>query len=421
MHYFNFSKKLLDTSNKAFKMCKDIFLEIENNSDLNQQKVLKAFIDQKISSRHFNLSTGYGYDDSGRDSLDKLYSQIFDGQDALVRHNIVNGTHAISTALFGVLRPGDCMVSITGKPYDTLKKVIDCEEKSYGSLKDLGVSYLEVNPFCLDETLDYEKIELFLKKIKKINLIYLQRSKGYFFRPSVSIEKIKMLVSVVKKFHKNAVILCDNCYCEFVESCEPLKFGVDLIAGSLIKNPGGGIAPCGGYIVGKKELIKKCAFRLTTPGAGKDVGANLGVNRELYMGVFNAPFVVSQALKVSVFASCVFELLGFEVFPRYDDQRVDIVQMIKLERREALLAFCKGIQMASPVDSFVVPEPWLMPGYEDEIIMAAGTFTQGASIELTADAPFKKPFFVWLQGSLNFSSGKIGVLSAADQILKFGF
>lgn len=411
---FKISKKIDDLSKKAMELCKKEFEKIDEATEYNQQKVLKAFIDNNVSESHFAGSTGYGYGDRGRDVLDKVYAQVFSAEDALVRHNFVCGTHALTVALFGVLRPGDNMLSVTGTPYDTLQGVIGVRKQSCGSLKEFGINYDEI-PLTSDGLLDFEKIEQ--KITPEIKMVYLQRSRGYTLRPSLFVRDIKKVAKIAKEKAPNCIVMLDNCYGEFVGYDEPLLNGVDLMAGSLIKNPGGGIAPTGGYIAGRKDLVEMCSYRLTTPGTGREVGATLGTSRELFMGAFNAPHVTGEALKTAVFAAALFELLGYEVSPRYNEPRTDIIQVLKLGNSQDLIAFCQGIQSGAPVDSFVKPEPWDMPGYDSQVIMAAGAFTLGASIELSADAPLREPYAVFMQGSLNFHSGKLGVMLAADRII----
>ncbi|MBQ2672303.1 MAG: methionine gamma-lyase family protein [Clostridia bacterium] len=395
-------------------MCKKQFKKIENISEQNQQKVLKAFIDSGVSESHFAFTTGYGYGDRGREKLDEVFAKIFGTQDALVRSTIVSGTHALTVALFGVLRPFDKVLSVTGKPYDTLNDVIN-SKNDFGCLNDFKIEfdYLEYNK---NEKEYLTQIKNKMSK-KKYKVIYIQRSRGYTLRDSLSVEKIKKIIDCAKNIDPNIVVMVDNCYGEFTEKEEPTEVGADLVVGSLIKNPGGGIARTGGYIAGKSELIEKCACRLTCPGIGKEIGATLGINRELFMGIFNAPHAVAEALKTAVFAAAVFEIMGYEVFPKSSDDRCDIVQSVVLRSREALINFCKGIQQGSPVDSFVSPEPWDMPGYEDQVIMAAGTFTLGSSIELSADGPLRDPYAVWVQGGLNFHTAQIGILFAAEKII----
>lgn len=411
---FNISRKVEEMSHSALELCCDEFKKIDKITEYNQQKMLKAFIDNGVSESHFGVSTGYGYGDRGRETLDNLFAQVFEAEDALVRHNFVCGTHALATALFGVLRPGDTMLSVTGTPYDTLQGVIGINKGYSGSLKDFRINYKEV-PLKPNGFLDFDNIEKSIND--KIKMVYIQRSRGYSLRPALFVREIEQIAKIAKRKAPNCIVMLDNCYGEFVECDEPLSHGVDLMAGSLIKNPGGGIAPTGGYIAGKKDLIEMCSYRLTTPGTGREVGATLGTNRELFMGAFNAPHVTGEALKTAVFASALFELLGFEVTPRYNERRADIIQILKLGSPELLIKFCQGIQSGAPVDSFVKPEPWDMPGYDSKVIMAAGSFTLGASIELSADAPLREPYAVFMQGALNFHSGKLGVMLAADKIL----
>ena len=412
---FNISKKVTSLSERALALCEGEFRKIDKATEFNQQKVLKAFIDNGVSERHFVGSTGYGYGDAGRDVLDKVFAQIFGAEDALVRHNFVCGTHALTVALFGVLRPGDTMLSVTGAPYDTLLGVIGAARKCSGSLVEFGINYEEV-PLTTAGALDFAAIEKAIKPSTK--MVYLQRSRGYTLRPSLFVSDIKKVAQLAKKIAPDCIVMLDNCYGEFVGYDEPLQKGVDLMAGSLIKNPGGGIAPTGGYIAGRKDLVEMCSYRLTTPGTGREVGATLGTSRELFMGTFNAPHVTGEALKTAVFAAVLFELLGYEISPRYNEPRTDIIQVLKLGNPDDLIAFCQGIQSGAPVDAFVRPEPWDMPGYDNQVIMAAGAFTLGASIELSADAPLREPYAVFMQGGLNFHSAKVGVMLAADRVLK---
>lgn len=410
-----FSKKIETASDKALEMCKEIFEEIEKIEEYNQQKVLKSFIKNEISESHFVETTGYGYNDRGREKLDIVFADIFECEDALVRHNFVSGTHTLSTALFGILRPKDKALCITGTPYDTLSDVINSKGKNYGSLNDFDIDF---------EYIDYNKNEdIYFKNIKnkllknKYKLLYIQRSRGYTLRDSLSSKKIGDIIKFAKSIDDKIISMVDNCYGEFAEKHEPTHFGADLIAGSLIKNPGGGIAVSGGYIAGKKKSVEQCAYRLTAPGIGKEIGANFGVNRSLFMGILNAPHVVAEAKKTAVFAAALFDILGYEVYPKYDETRCDIVQSIVLQKPESLINFCKGIQSASPIDSFVSPEPWNMPGYENKIIMAAGTFVSGSSIELSADGPLKNPYTVWVQGGTNFYCSKLGIMAAAEKVI----
>lgn len=413
---FKIDERVQNLSKQALELCRDEFLKIDEITEYNQQKMLKAFIESGVSESHFAASTGYGYGDRGRETLDKIYAKVFEAEDALVRHNFVSGTHALTVALFGVLRPGDTMLSVTGAPYDTLKGVIGLNKgENSGSLKEFNINYKQVD-LKEDGSLNFEEIE---KKINEnIKMVYIQRSRGYTLRPSLFVEEIEKIAKIAKSQAPNCIVMLDNCYGEFVEKIQPLNCGVDLMAGSLIKNPGGGIAPTGGYIAGKKDLVEKCSYRLTTPGTGKEIGATLGHNRELFMGSFNAPHVTGEALKTAVFSAALFELLGYEVTPRYNEKRADIIQVLKLKTPQALISFCQGIQSGAPVDSFVKPEPWDMPGYDNKVIMAAGAFTLGASIELSADAPIREPYALWLQGGLNFHSAKFGVMLAASKSLQ---
>lgn len=396
-------------------MCEEKFKEIEKIKEYNQQKVLKSFIECEISESHFNGTTGYGYNDRGREKSEELFSNIFKTEDALVRHNFVSGTHTLTTALFGILRPGDSFLSVTGKPYDTLEDVIGSLDKNQGSLYNFGINFEYIN-FEKDKEKYFNGIKTKLSE-KNFKMVYIQRSRGYSLRDSLSVSQIKDIVLLVKNINPDIIVMVDNCYGEFVEKQEPSEVGADLIAGSLIKNPGGAISPTGGYIAGRKDLIDLCSYRLTAPGIGKEVGATLGINREFFMGIFNAPNVVAESLKTAVFASALFEIFGYEVYPKFNENRCDIVQSIVLKSPQNLINFCKGIQEGSPIDSFVSPEPWEMPGYESKVIMAAGTFISGSSIELSADGPLREPYTVWLQGGTNFYASKIGIMKAAQRIL----
>lgn len=414
---FNISDNILDLVEEAEKDCSEAFARIEDNARLNQLKVMKAFSDNRVSDAHFTETTGYGYDDIGRDTLDRVYADVFECEDALVRHNFISGTHTISTAFFGVLRPGDILMSVTGKPYDTLEEVIGIAgDAQNGSLKDFGVDYIEI-PLKEDGTPDRDRIqkELLGQKIKAVTI---QRSKGYGKRPTYSAEFIGDLISFIKEISPETICIVDNCYGEFVDDKEPSAYGADLMAGSLIKNPGGGIAPTGGYIAGKKRYVELCAYRLTSVGIGKECGASLGFNRAMYQGLFMAPHTVSQALKTAVLCAAVFEKLGYTVEPRADEVRHDIIQSIEFGNEKDVIAFCRGIQKGAPVDSFVTPEPWDMPGYQSQVIMAAGAFVQGASIELSADAPIKEPYIAFMQGGLTYESAMLGIMVAAQLIAK---
>ena len=414
---FGISDKTLKLVSEAEESIKEQFKHIENICEINQLRVMKAFADNRVSDSHFVATTGYGYDDLGRDTLDRVYADIMGAEDALVRHNFISGTHTISTALFAVLRPNDILVSITGKPYDTLEEVIGIQgEAGNGSLKDFGVKYVQID-LKHDGTPDLEQIKFTLTHMN-VKAVTIQRSKGYGWRPTYSAKDIGALIEFVKEISPETICIVDNCYGEFVETEEPTAYGADLIAGSLIKNPGGGLAPTGGYIAGKQKYVELCAYRLTSVGIGKEAGASLGFNRQMYQGLFMAPHVVSQALKAAVLCSAVFEKLGFEVDPKPNEIRHDIIQSIKFGDPDKVTAFCQGIQKGAPVDSFVTPEPWDMPGYSSQVIMAAGPFVQGASIELSADAPIKPPYIAYMQGGLTYESAKLGIMVAADKMLR---
>lgn len=414
---FGISDKTLKLVSEAEESIKEQFKYIENICEINQLRVMKAFADNRVSDSHFVATTGYGYDDLGRDTLDRVYADIMGAEDALVRHNFISGTHTISTALFAVLRPNDILVSITGKPYDTLEEVIGIQgEAGNGSLKDFGVKYVQID-LKHDGTPDLEQIKFTLTHMN-VKAVTIQRSKGYGWRPTYSAKDIGALIEFVKEISSETICIVDNCYGEFVETEEPTAYGADLIAGSLIKNPGGGLAPTGGYIAGKQKYVELCAYRLTSVGIGKEAGASLGFNRQMYQGLFMAPHVVSQALKAAVLCSAVFEKLGFEVDPKPNEIRHDIIQSIKFGDPDKVTAFCQGIQKGAPVDSFVTPEPWDMPGYSSQVIMAAGAFVQGASIELSADAPIKPPYIAYMQGGLTYESAKLGIMVAADKMIR---
>ena len=414
---FGISDKTLKLVSEAEESIKEQFKHIENICEINQLRVMKAFADNRVSDSHFVATTGYGYDDLGRDTLDRVYADIMGAEDALVRHNFISGTHTISTALFAVLRPNDILVSITGKPYDTLEEVIGIQgEAGNGSLKDFGVKYVQID-LKHDGTPDLEQIKFTLTPMN-VKAVTIQRSKGYGWRPTYSAKDIGALIEFVKEISPETICIVDNCYGEFVETEEPTAYGADLIAGSLIKNPGGGLAPTGGYIAGKQKYVELCAYRLTSVGIGKEAGASLGFNRQMYQGLFMAPHVVSQALKAAVLCSAVFEKLGFEVDPKPNEIRHDIIQSIKFGDPDKVTAFCQGIQKGAPVDSFVTPEPWDMPGYSSQVIMAAGAFVQGASIELSADAPIKPPYIAYMQGGLTYESAKLGIMVAADKMIR---
>lgn len=414
--FFKIDEKIERASDIALKKASEQFKKIDEITEYNQLKVLSAFINNGVSESHFVSTTGYGYGDRGRETLDKIWAEVFGAEDALVRHNFTCGTHTLATALFGVLRPGDKMLSVTGTPYDTIHNVIGISGSGMGSLKEFGVAYDEVP--LKDDRLDYEAIEKAVDE--SVTMVYIQRSRGYELRPSLLIEEIERVVKIAKKKNPSVIVMVDNCYGEFVQKKEPCDVGADLCAGSLIKNAGGGIASTGGYIAGRHDLVEKCAYRLTTPGLGKEVGATLGHNRELYMGLFYAPHTVGEALKSAVYISALFGGFGFKTTPAYDAERGDIVQSLGLENEERLVAFCKGIQSGSPIDSYLSPEPWDMPGYDSKVVMAAGAFTMGSSIELSADAPIREPFYAWIQGGLTFHSAKICAMLAAQQMLERG-
>ena len=417
-NFFNIDNKLTELDKKALERTEKQFERIDSITEYNQLKVLNAFIKNGVSESAFAGSTGYGYDDRGREVLEKVMADCMGAEDSLIRHYFVSGTHTLTGALFGGLRPGDKGICLTGRPYDTITGVFGIDEKTDGSLADFGVKYSQVE-LKADGTPDIEEIKRVLRN-EKPKMAYIQRSRGYSTRPSLRIADIEVIIKAIKEASPESIIMVDNCYGEFVETKEPCEIGADIIAGSLIKNPGGGIAPTGGYIAGRKDLIEKCAYRLTCAGVGREVGATLGHSRELYMGLFSAPHVVGEALKTAVYTASLFELLGFSVTPTSEEVRGDIIQCVTLGTAQGLIAFCQGMQSGAPVDSFVVPEPWDMPGYTDPVIMAAGAFTLGASIELSADGPLRPPYAAWMQGGINFHSAKAGVLLAAQKMLEKG-
>ncbi|MCQ2463202.1 MAG: methionine gamma-lyase family protein [Clostridia bacterium] len=410
-----FSEKLLKLSDEALSECEAAFSNAEKIAEYNQLKMLDAFIKNGVTESMFAESTGYGYGDRGRETLDKVFACACGAEDAMVRHSLTCGTHTLTTALFGLLRPGDIMLCVSGRPYDTIQPVIGIAGGSnMGSLKDFGIEYRQVD-LLPDGSPDLDGIKLALNN--KVRMVYIQRSRGYSLRPSMSVETIGQIADVVKK-NSNAVIMVDNCYGEWVQKEEPTAYGADIIAGSLIKNPGGAIAKTGGYIAGKKELVELCAYRATTPGLGREVGSTLGQTREMVMGLYNAPHVVGEAVKTAIFTSSLLKKLGFGVTPEPDEKRCDIIQAVKLENEKNLIAYCQGLQKGAPIDSNVVPEAWEMPGYDSKVIMSAGAFTLGSSIELSADAPLREPFAVWQQGGTNFYSGKYAVMCAVNNLLK---
>lgn len=413
---FHISKEVLEFAREAEESLKDRFSAIDKIAEFNQLKVIHAMQENRVSDIHFSGTTGYGYNDLGRETLERVYAGIFHTEDALVRPQITCGTHALYTALAGNLRPGDELLSPVGKPYDTLEEVIGIRE-SIGSLKEFGITYRQVDLFP-DGGFDYEGIRAAINENTK--LVTIQRSKGYASRPTLSVERIGELIAFVKGIKSDLICMVDNCYGEFVEILEPGDMGADMVVGSLIKNPGGGLAPIGGYIAGTKECIEKAACHLGSPGLGREVGASLGVNQAFFQGLFLAPTVTASALKGAVFASKVYEKLGYPVIPDSSESRHDIIQAITFGKPEGVIAFCQGIQAAAPVDSFVTPEPWDMPGYDSPVIMAAGAFIQGASIELSADGPIKPPYSVFFQGGLTWYHAKLGILKSLQALIDAG-
>ncbi|MGN0554055.1 MAG: aminotransferase class I/II-fold pyridoxal phosphate-dependent enzyme [Oscillospiraceae bacterium] len=409
---FEFEERILKLAEKAEADCSEAFALAEKISRKNSEKVLHAFINNKVSSACLVGTTGYGYDDVGRDTLDKVYAEVFGAEDALVRHSFVSGTHALTVALFGVLRTGDKLVSLTGKPYDTLEEVIGIRGSGNGSLKDFGVAYDQVD-FLSDGKPNLADIFM---KVKDAKVAYIQRSRGYALRPTLTIDDIAEIVKSVKNANPNAIIMVDNCYGEFVEESEPLSVGADLIIGSLIKNPGAGIAETGGYIAGKKKLVELCSYRMTCVGMGKEVGCTLNQNKLMYQGLLMAPEVVCNAVKTAAFTGKIMSMLGFECLPAQGTKRGDIITTVLMKNSENLIAFCQGIQKGSPIDSYVTPEPWDMPGYDSQVIMAAGAFNMGASIELSADAPLREPFAAYVQGGLTFPIARLGILTAIQEM-----
>ena len=410
------SDQVLRFGQEVLEGLTDQFRHIDQVAEFNQAKVIAAMQKNRVNATHFNLSTGYGYDDEGRDNLERVYADCFGAEAALVRPQITCGTHALTVALSANLLPGDELLSPVGAPYDTLEEVIGIRP-SPCSLKEYGVSYRQVD-LLPDGGFDYDGIRAAINE--KTRLITIQRSKGYATRPSFSVEQIGELIRFCKEIKPDVKVMVDNCYGEFVETQEPTNVGADMVVGSLIKNLGGGLAPTGGYVCGRKECIERCAYRLSAPGLGREVGANLGLLTSFYQGLFLAPTVVSSAVRGAVFAAACYERLGFRVVPGSGETRRDIIQAVELGSREAMVAFCKGIQSAAPVDSYVTPEPWAMPGYESEVIMAAGAFVQGASIELSADGPIRPPYAVYFQGGLTWFHAKLGILMSIQKLLDAG-
>ena len=411
---YHISDQLMDICRSAEQQIAPFLARVDEIAEHNGIKVLKAFQNHAVSEMHLGSTTGYGYDDVGRDTLDKIYAEAFGAEDALVRHSIVNGTQAIASCLYGILRPGDTLIAATGKPYDTLEEVIGIRGENNGSLEEFGINYKQVDLKRSD--VDFEGLRAAIDDTTKV--VAIQRSKGYAWRDSLSVEKIGEIISFVKSIRSDIICMVDNCYGEFVETIEPCAVGADLIAGSLIKNPGGGLARSGGYIAGTKKCVEQVSYRLTSPGIGRECGASLGNNPLMYQGFFMAPHIVAQSVKAAILCSAVFEQLGYDVHPRYCDMRTDIIEAVKFGSPEKLIRFCQGIQKGAPVDSHVVPEPWDMPGYDDQVIMAAGAFTAGSSIEISADGPLRAPYIAYYQGGLTYESAKAAILLAAQGILE---
>ncbi len=413
-----FSEKILRLDDEAEMALKEHFDRIDSVSFANTNKIMESFMEHRVSDVMFNPTSGYGYDDKGRDTLDEIWADVMGAERAFVRHNIVNGTHALTIGMFGLLRPGDVMISAAGKPYDTLEEVIGIAgDTGNGSLRDFGIGYEQIE--LKDGRLDFEEIGKSLEKHgKAAKVVWVQRSKGYLNRRTLTVTEIGELSDFVHNISPETYVVVDNCYGEFVEDKEPTALGADLVIGSLIKNPGGGMAEVGGYIAGKAKAVELASYRLTSVGTGTEVGATLGLNKSFYKGLFYAPHTVAQALKTAHLAAYIFERLGYDVEPHWNEERSDIIQQIITGSPEGLVAFCQGIQAGSPIDSFVAPVPWAMPGYQDEVIMAAGAFTQGSSIEISADGPLRPPYTAYLQGGLTYESGKIAILSAADAMLR---
>jgi len=415
---FNIDSKVIDKIKEAEASLSERFAGVDDVTAVCQLKVLKAFQDNHINATHFDWSTGYGYDDAGRDAVERVYASVFNTEAALVRPNIVNGTHAIAVTLLGLLRPGDEFIEISGTPYDTLQTVIGNGEDDFkGTIIDYGINYSEV-PLSADKDLNFDAISAAVKPDTK--MVAIQRSTGYDFRPAISLESIKKACDIVHGINQDIIVMIDNCYGEFVDTYEPTDVGADVMAGSLIKNPGGGLALSGGYIVGRSDLIEKISYRLTCPGIGSECGLTYGQNRNVLEGLFLAPKVVNSALKGAMLAGLVYESLGYEVIPSPIDKRSDIIQAIKFEKPEPMLAFCTAIQSASPIDSYVSPEPWDMPGYSDQVVMAAGAFVQGSSIELSADAPLREPYIAYFQGGLTYEHSSFGVIKSLNELLRKG-
>ncbi len=410
--FFDIKPDMLRLDKEVMELCKPYFEKVDEVASYNQMKVLKAFIDNGISASHLVGTTGYGYDDRGRDGLDKLFADIMGAEDAICRYNFMSGTHTLTVALFGVLRSGDTMFCATGTPYDTLHGVIGIDGSHYGNLMDYGVKYDQCDLLPGSEP-DLETIR---EKCRTAKVCYIQRSRGYAKRKALSLETIKAISDAARTHNPDIIVMVDNCYGEYTHTEEPLAYGADLIMGSLIKNPGGGIAPTGGYIAGRKDLVEMCGHRLTAPGTGREIGCSLDVMREMYLGVYFAPMITANALKTSIYASCLYEKMGFETEPRYMEDRNDIITSICAENAENVIAICRGIQAGSPIDSYAAPEPGDMPGYDSQIIMAAGAFTMGSSIELSCDAPLREPYIAYMQGGTTFDASRAAVLLSAQKV-----
>lgn len=417
-HKLQYGERLQALVNEVEVQIAPIHKKIEERIDSNQFRVLNSYQNNRVSDSHFIPSTGYGYDDNGRDTLEKIYAEVFGAEAGLVRPQIISGTHAISISLFGILRPGDELLYITGKPYDTLEEIVGIRGNGVGSLKEFGITYQSVS-LTNEGNVDYQAVTQAIGPNTK--MIGIQRSKGYATRPSFTVAEIKEMIAFVKEIKPDVVVFVDNCYGEFVEDLEPCHVGADLMAGSLIKNPGGGLVKTGGYIVGKKEFVEACSYRLTSPGIGAEAGASLYSLQEMYQGFFLAPHVVGQALKGAVFTAAMLEMLGMNTQPKWDSIRTDLIQSVQFDDRDKMVAFCQAIQFASPINSHVTPYPSYMPGYDDDVIMAAGTFIQGASIELTADGPTRPPYVAYVQGGLTYSHVKIAVCIALNKLFEKGF
>lgn len=410
----SFSEDTINLVKESERELQSVFSDIDEICDYNSLKVINAFKKNKLSEIHFNSTTGYGYNDIGREVIEKIYADIFKSEDALVRSQFISGSHALTVVMFGILRPNDTLLSISGLPYDTLHEVIGIKDNP-SSLKSFGINYEQID--LINDDFDYEKIKTMITS-KKIKMIEIQRSKGYSTRKSISLEKVEKVIKFIKEIDSSIIIMIDNCYCEFVTKKEPIEVGADIVVGSLIKNLGGGIAPNGAYVVGKRNLIDLVAERLTLPGEGREVGPTLGINKNILQGLFLAPSVVASALKTACLTSLCLEKIGYDVEPKYNDRRVDIVQNVIFHNEDDLIKYCNGIQTASPIDSYVSPVPWDMPGYDDKVIMAAGAFTQGSSIELSCDGPIREPFIAYQQGGLTYQYGKLGLMSAIENLSK---